>query len=82
MHVKIGAYNRATRRVPVTFQDGDVTHTRDVNAVLTDSGRYDRAGTAARVADVALGVAQKITLGVITAAPADDGQSETATPAT
>ncbi|MCC2602540.1 hypothetical protein [Sphingopyxis yananensis] len=66
---KIGKYNRDTRTVPVTFTSGAIVHKRDVNAVLTDAGRYDAEATAARVADVANGVAHKIACGAITAAP-------------
>lgn len=66
---KIGKYDPETRTVPVTFTSGDVVHDRPVNAVLDENGHYDAAATAARVADVANGVAHKIALGVITAAP-------------
>ena len=37
--------------------------------VLKNDGSYDRAATKERVAEVALGVAQKIGLGVITVPP-------------
>lgn len=62
---KIGAFNSELKTVPVTFSSGDITHNRDVNAVLKANGTYDKAGTAARVAEVANGVAAKIGLGVI-----------------
>jgi len=55
--------------VPVTFTSGDIKHERRVNAVLKNDGSYDRAATKERVAEVALGVAQKIGLGVITVPP-------------
>ncbi|GLV28492.1 hypothetical protein TomTYG75_10140 [Sphingobium sp. TomTYG75] len=63
---KIGAFDAATRTVPVAFTSGDIVHKRAVNAVLKEDGSYDRAATKARVAEVALGVAHKIGLGVIT----------------
>ena len=63
---KIGTFNAVTRTVPVTFTSGEIEHKRDVNAVLKDDGTYDKAGTKARVEDVARGVAHKIGLGVIT----------------
>lgn len=66
---KIGAYNADTKQVPVTFTSGDILHEREVNAVLKASGAYDKAATAARVAEVATGVAVKIGLGVIKVAP-------------
>ena len=66
---KIGAFDAETRSVPVTFTSGDIKHERRVNAVLKDDGSYDRAATKERVAEVALGVAQKIGLGVITVPP-------------
>lgn len=62
---KIGSFNADTRTVPVTFTAGDIEHKRDVNAVLKEDGTYDRAGTKARVEEVARGVAHKIGLGVI-----------------
>jgi hypothetical protein len=66
---KIGAFEAETRSVPVTFTSGDIKHERRVNAVLKDDGSYDRAATKERVSEVALGVAQKIGLGVITVPP-------------
>ena len=78
---KIGTFNTTTKTVPVTFTSGEIVHTRDVNAVLKASGTYDKSATAARVAEVALGVAAKIGLGVIKVAPieeeADNASSET-----
>ncbi|MCC2603024.1 hypothetical protein [Sphingopyxis yananensis] len=70
VQTKIGKYNPETRTVPVTFTSGAIIHNRDVNAMLTDAGRYDADATAARVADVANGVAHKIACGAITADPA------------
>jgi hypothetical protein len=50
--------------VEVTFTDGTVTHQRGVNAVFTD-GAYDADATEGRIAEVALGVENKIAVGVI-----------------
>lgn len=50
--------------VNVTFTDGTVTYERPVNAVFTD-GAYDADATETRVAQVALGVENKIAVGVI-----------------
>lgn len=69
---KIGRFDPATRTVPVTFTSGDIVHERDVNAVIDASGKYDRKATSARVEDVARGVAEKISIGVITAPPIDE----------
>lgn len=63
---KIGAYDKDKRTVPVTFTSGEIEHKRDVNAVLKEDGSYDKTATKARVAEVGLGVAHKIGLGVIT----------------
>jgi len=65
MKITIGAFAPATRTVPVRFEHQDVTHDRAVNACLK-AGAYDAKATAARVDQVALGVAAKIELGVIT----------------
>ena len=69
MTIKIGTFNKEGRTVPVTFTSGDVKHERTVNAVLKDDGSYGKAGTKARVEEVAQGVAYKIALGVITNPP-------------
>lgn len=66
MTYKIGAFDQETRSVPVTFKTGEIKHERRVNAVVKDDGGYDRAATKARVEEVAMGVAHKIGLGVIT----------------
>lgn len=68
MKTTIGTYDAETRTVPVIFEQGDVKHSRSVNACLDVNGKYDRAATKDRVADVALGVTQKILVGAITAA--------------
>ena len=74
---QIGAYNADTRTVPVTFTQGDIVHQRAVNACHDEAGHYDPEATAARVADVARGVAHKIALGIITAAaPATEGEPD------
>lgn len=73
---KIGAFNAATRTVPVTFTAGDVVHKRSVNAVLTEAGKYDAKATKVRVAEVARGVAAKIDLGVIVAPIEEDDADE------
>jgi hypothetical protein len=57
--------------VTVTFEHGGVTHTRPVNAVFDDKGKYDAKATTARVADVARGIEQKIAVGAITNPPSD-----------
>lgn len=49
--------------VHVTFTDGVVTHVRDVNAVFVD-GVYDSDATQIRVGEVAMGVENKIALGM------------------
>ncbi|WP_028965371.1 hypothetical protein [Sphingomonas phyllosphaerae] len=66
MKIIIGAYDAATRTVHVTFEQGAIEHKRAVNACLDAEGSYDEAATAARVHDVARGVAQKILVGAIT----------------
>lgn len=65
MQTEIGKFDPATGQVPVRFSDGDWSHARPVNAVLTKAGKYDRTATAARVADVAQGVAHKRALGLL-----------------
>jgi len=83
MKIQIGAFDKDKNAVPVTFTDGDVVHTRDVNACLSSKGKYDAAATNDRVAQVALGVAKKIALGVIVNVPepvaADDPSPAEAT---
>jgi hypothetical protein len=65
----IGKYDAVKKSVPVTFTLGDIIHKRSVNAVLCEQGKYKRAETAARVAEVADGVAAKIACGAIVAQP-------------
>ena len=72
---KIGAFNTAKRTVPVTFTSGDLVHKRDVNAVVGANGKYDAKATKARVAEVARGVAEKISLGVIVTPPIEESEA-------
>ena len=69
IQTQIGSFDPATKSVPVTFTSGDIVHQRHVNAVINSDGQYDEAETAARVADVASGVAHKIAVGAIGTAP-------------
>lgn len=77
---KIGAYDGASRTVEVTFTSGDITHDRRVNAVLNEDGSYDKAGTKARVEEVAAGVAHKIAVGAITAPVIEPEEGAAASP--
>ncbi len=45
--------------------DPDVTHTRMVNVVFDKDGKYDDAATKTRIGEVALGVENKIAVGVL-----------------
>lgn len=65
MKISIGRFDPATSTVPVTFEADGVVHSRRVNAVLDVAGKYDRAATAVRVDEVALGVAAKIACGAL-----------------
>jgi hypothetical protein len=77
MDIDIGAFDPEKRSVPVTFTEGDVVHSRDVNACLDEAGDYDPQATSERVQEVAAGVAVKIALGVIRKAkPADEASPE------
>ena len=64
MKFTIGTFNSETGQVPVVFKHENITHKRDVNAVLTD-GKYDAAATRARVQEVANGVEHKIAAGAL-----------------
>lgn len=66
METKIGAFDPEGKSVEVEFSHNGVTHIRAVNACLTEKQKYDAKATAARVAEVANGVAAKIEAGVIT----------------
>lgn len=76
MQTTIAPYITDARTVSVTFEQDGVTHTRTVNACFDGDGAYDEAATATRVAEVALGVANKIALGVITNAPETDSATD------
>lgn len=65
MKTTIGKFDAETGTVPVRFVHQGVTHSRPVNAVLDENGQYDKAATALRVGEVAIGVGHKIALGVI-----------------
>lgn len=54
------------RDIKVTFTDGTVTHTRNVNVCYDAEGNYDEEATMVRIGEVARGVEQKIAAGVIT----------------
>lgn len=69
MKTTIGAYAPDTRDVPVTFEEGEIIHSRRVNACHDGAGNYDGPATEKRVADVARGVAAKITVGAIVNTP-------------
>lgn len=61
------AYNPPSENettVEVTFTKGEITHTRKINAVFNGSD-YDANATEVRVNEVARGVENKITLGVL-----------------
>lgn len=70
MDIAIGPLDETTRQVAVRFRDAGVTHDRRINACYDADGQYDEQATAARVQEVARGVAVKIALGVI--APMDE----------
>lgn len=61
-----GAFDPATRTVPVTFKEGAITHRRTIRAVVDADGNYDRAATKEIIEQQAAGVAHKIALGIIT----------------
>lgn len=65
MTITPGAYDADNGTIEVTFEKGDFKHTRKINAVKDGTGTYDEAGTAARIDEVAAGVAVKMGLGVI-----------------
>lgn len=75
MKISIGKVDRATRKVLVTFSEGELSHTREVNAVFADDGKHDREATRKRVDEVAQGVAHKFSLGLLrTVAESPDGE--------
>lgn len=69
MKITIGKFDAKTNTVAVIFVHAGVTHRRPVNACLTSEGKYDKAATEARVAEVAAGVEHKIAIGAITNPP-------------
>lgn len=75
MKTTIGPYNSLTKSVTATFEHNGVTHERSVNACHTEKGGYDKKATAARIEEVANGVAVKIDMGVITNTPTDGAQT-------
>ncbi|AUW59435.1 hypothetical protein C1T17_16415 [Sphingobium sp. SCG-1] len=68
MKTTIGAFDAATKQVKVIFTEGEIRHERPVNAVMKD-GNYDKIATKERVAEVARGVAVKISVGAISTPP-------------
>ena len=73
LNIEVGALDRKTGSVPVTFTLGEAVHKRRVNAVLRADGSHDRAATIERAADVGRGVVEKMRLGLFDApaTPAD-----------
>lgn len=53
------------RDIHVRFTDGTVTHERHVNVCYDADGNYDEAATDIRIEEVAMGVENKIAVGVI-----------------
>lgn len=62
---KILALTKDKCSASVRFVLGEVVHVRRVNCVFDETGNYDKAKTQARIDAVAVGVANKIALGVI-----------------
>ncbi len=65
MKVFPGKFDPETRTVPVTFKHDGIVHRRTINAVVDADGNYDRSATKIIIEQQALGVAEKIRLGVI-----------------
>jgi len=53
------------RDIEVEFTDGTITHTRHVNVCFDADGDYDEDATDARIDEVAMGIENKIAVGVI-----------------
>lgn len=53
------------RDIEVEFTDGTITHTRMVNVCYDADGNYDDAETDIRIGQMAVGVENKIAVGVI-----------------
>lgn len=69
----------AATSISVTFNTGEWLHVRDVNAVFDSEGVYDADATEARVAEVGMGVQNKINVGVLTA-PVEETPTPPETP--
>lgn len=69
-----------TKKVTVTFKNGDATYTRDVNAVYNDAGKYDKTATDTRVQEVLAGVAAKMNAGVVEFLTDEERAARTAEP--
>jgi len=78
MKYVVEPYDPDTRSVLVTFDPDGMAHTRGVNACHKPDGSYDHEATIERVEQVALGVAAKIELGIITALPEPEPDAATA----
>ena len=52
-------------RVRFTDSETNITYERDVNVVFDEKGDYDATATGERIEEVALGVAEKIKVGLI-----------------
>ena len=65
MKITIGRFDATTGTAPVTFEQDGKRHQRSVNAVIGEDGKHDRAATIARVDEVAQGVANKFSLGLL-----------------
>ena len=78
MKITIGKFDNETGTVPVAFAHAGVTHRRTVNACRTATGTYDKAATAERVDEVALGVEHKIALGLLVEPPAPEPATDDA----
>ena len=70
----------AATSITVTYNTGEWTHVREVNAVFDSEGVYDADATETRVAQVGMGVQEKIKVGVLNA-PDPDPVEPTADPA-
>lgn len=59
MRISMGRFEAVDRSVKVTFTDGDFRHERQVTAVLTPDGEYDRKATRARAEELLPGIERK-----------------------
>ena len=57
--------NKIDIQVEFKSDSPDITHTRAVNVCFDSSGNYDDTATKARCAEVAMGVENKINVGII-----------------